>query len=89
VRCSALLALVLLLAGCGSTGSAGEFGDATLALGGRPGAEDAGVYLATQRGYDTAEGVSLRLQDSGDAEFRLVPRPAGRWVAVMAIVRPA
>jgi ABC-type nitrate/sulfonate/bicarbonate transport system substrate-binding protein len=89
VRRSALLLLLLALAGCGATGSAGEFGDATLSLGRRPGAEDAGIYLATQRGYDMAEGVTLHVQKSGDAEFRLLPRPKGRWVAVMAIVRPA
>jgi ABC-type nitrate/sulfonate/bicarbonate transport system substrate-binding protein len=75
--------------GCGSTGSSGEFGDVALSLGSRPGAEHAGIYLATQRGYDTAEGVALRLQDFGEADFRLLRRPTGRWVAVMAIVRPA
>jgi ABC-type nitrate/sulfonate/bicarbonate transport system substrate-binding protein len=89
VRRSALLALLILLAGCGSMGSSGEFGDVALSLGSRPGAEDAGIYLATQRGYDTAEGVALRLRRSGAADFRLLPRPTGRWVAVMAIVRPA
>jgi ABC-type nitrate/sulfonate/bicarbonate transport system substrate-binding protein len=89
VRRSALLALLILLAGCGGSGSAGEFGDVTLSLGGQVGAEDAGVYLATQRGYDTAEGVTLRVQRTGDAALRLLPRPTGRCVAVMAIVRPA
>jgi ABC-type nitrate/sulfonate/bicarbonate transport system substrate-binding protein len=89
VRRSALLALLILLAGCGSTGSSGEFGDVALSLGSPPGAEHAGIYLATQRGYDTAEGVTLQVKASGEADFRLLPRPAGRWVAVMAIVRPA
>jgi ABC-type nitrate/sulfonate/bicarbonate transport system substrate-binding protein len=83
------LALLILLAGCGGAGSAGEFGDVTLSLGGRVGAEESGVYLATARGYDTAEGVTLRVQRSGDAALRLLPRPTRRYVAVMAIVRPA
>jgi ABC-type nitrate/sulfonate/bicarbonate transport system substrate-binding protein len=83
------LALLILLAGCGGTGAAGEYGDVTLSLGGRVGAEDTGVYLATARGYDTAEGVTLRVQRRGDAALRLVARPNGRCLAVMAIVRPA
>jgi ABC-type nitrate/sulfonate/bicarbonate transport system substrate-binding protein len=87
VRLSALLLVALALAGCGG-GSSGAFGDATLSLGGRPGAEDAGVYLATARGYDTAEGVTLNVRAGGPGDFRLVKRPRG-CVAVMAVVRPA
>jgi hypothetical protein len=76
----------MFLAACGGSGSTGAFGDATLAVG-KPSAADAGIYLATQRGYDEAEGVTLRLASAGD--FRLVRRPSGRCVAVMTIVRPA
>ena len=47
------------------------------------------MYLATARGYDTAEGVTLRVQRRGDAALRLCARPTDRYVAVMAIVRPA
>jgi ABC-type nitrate/sulfonate/bicarbonate transport system substrate-binding protein len=89
VRRRALLVTLILLAGCGGSGAAGEYGDVTLSVGGPPGAEDAGVYLATARGYDTAEGVTLRVQRDGDAALRLLPRPTARYVAVMAIVRPA
>jgi hypothetical protein len=89
VRVWACLAVAFALAGCGGSDSGGSYGDAVLSLGGRPGAEDAGIYLATQRGYDTAVGVTLRVRRSGAAEFRLLRRPRGRWVAVMAVVRPA
>jgi ABC-type nitrate/sulfonate/bicarbonate transport system substrate-binding protein len=89
VRVWAGLAVAFALAGCAGSGGAGSYGDAVLSLGGRPSAEDAGIYLAMQRGYDTAVGVSLRVARHGAAEFRLLPRPAGRWVAVMAVVRPA
>jgi ABC-type nitrate/sulfonate/bicarbonate transport system substrate-binding protein len=89
VRRSALLALVLALAGCAGSGNSGSYGDAVLSLGSRPSAEDSGIYLATQRGYDTAEGVTLHIRRRGATEFRLLRRPQGRWVAVMAIVRPA
>jgi hypothetical protein len=76
----------MILAGCGGSGSTGAFGDATLAVG-KPSAEDAGIYLAVQRGYDEGEGVTLHLGSTG--AFRLVRRPSGRCLAVMAIVRPA
>jgi ABC-type nitrate/sulfonate/bicarbonate transport system substrate-binding protein len=89
VRIWACLAVAFGLAGCAGSDSGGSYGDAVLSLGGRPSAEDAGIYLATQRGYDTAVGVTLRIRRRGAAEFRLLPRPVGRWVAVMAVVRPA
>jgi ABC-type nitrate/sulfonate/bicarbonate transport system substrate-binding protein len=84
-----LAAAALGLAGCAGSGGSGSYGDAVLSLGGRPSAEDSGIYLATQRGYDTADGVTLHVRERGAAEFRLLRRPEGRWVAVMAIVRPA
>jgi hypothetical protein len=89
VRLSACLALAFAVAGCGGADTGGAYGDAVLSLGARPSAEDAGIYLATQRGYDTAVGVTLHVRRTGATEFRLLPRPAGRWVAVMAVVRPA
>ena len=49
----------MLLAGCGGTQSTGEFGDVPIVLGDTPTADEAGVYLATERGYDTAEGVTF------------------------------
>jgi ABC-type nitrate/sulfonate/bicarbonate transport system substrate-binding protein len=89
VRIAAWIGLLLALAGCAGSGAAGSYGDALLSLGSRPGAEDSGIYLAMQRGYDTAEGVTLHVRRRGATEFRLLRRPQGRWVAVMAIVRPA
>jgi hypothetical protein len=89
VRLSAFLVLALALSGCGATASSGSFGDTALVLGATPAADEAGVYLATARGYDIAEGVTLKLAREGHADFRLVARPSGGCVAVMAVVRPA
>jgi ABC-type nitrate/sulfonate/bicarbonate transport system substrate-binding protein len=89
VRLSALLLTVLVLAGCGGTQSTGSFGDVPLALGDTPGADEAGVFLATARGYDTAEGVTLEVTRDGRADFRLVTTPPKGCTAVMAVVRPA
>jgi ABC-type nitrate/sulfonate/bicarbonate transport system substrate-binding protein len=83
-----LLAAALALAGCGGVQSSSEFGDVTLVLGETPGADEAGIFLATARGYDTAEGVRLRVARSGSADFRLVTSPPRGCVAVMAVVRP-
>jgi ABC-type nitrate/sulfonate/bicarbonate transport system substrate-binding protein len=88
VRCSALLLVLLALAGCGA-GSGGEFGDVKVALPAKVSANDLGVYLASARGYDEALGVTLQPQRGGSADFRIVTRPARNCVAVMAVVRPA
>jgi ABC-type nitrate/sulfonate/bicarbonate transport system substrate-binding protein len=92
VRCLAVLLLVTALAGCGGARSTGSFGDVSIALGSRPGANDVGVYLAQARGFDEAEGVSFKLGGAepdlrlmSDAELRRSPD----WVGVMAIVQPA
>jgi ABC-type nitrate/sulfonate/bicarbonate transport system substrate-binding protein len=89
VRLSALLLTVLVLAGCGGTQSTGSFGDVPLVLGDTPGADEAGVFLATARGYDTAEGVTLEVAREGTGDFRLVASPPKGCIAVMAVVRPA
>jgi hypothetical protein len=75
--------------GCGGTQSTGSFGDVSLVLGETPGADEAGVFLATARGYDTAEGVTLDVTRDGTADFRLVASPPKGCVAVLAVVRPA
>ena len=89
MRLSALLLTVLVLAGCGGTQSTGSFGDVPLVLGDTPAADEAGVFLATARGYDTAEGVTLEVTRDGRADFRLVTTPPKGCTAVMAVVRPA
>ena len=78
---------MIALAGCGA-GSGGEFGDVKLVLPAQPSANDLGVYFATARGYDEAEGVTLQPQRGGSADFRLAAKPARNCVAVMAVVRP-
>jgi len=88
VRRSALLLALLALAGCGGLGGTGEFGDVPIVIDGAPNADDAGLYFATGRGYDEAEGVELQPERSGQADFRLVRKPIRGCVAVQAIVRP-
>ena len=83
-----LFTVALALAGCGGVQGSSQFGDVPIVLGDKPSADEAGVYLATARGYDEAEGVTLAVARSGDADFRLVPTPPKGCVAVMAIVRP-
>jgi hypothetical protein len=87
VRVPALLLALIALAGCGS-GSGGEFGDVKLALPAAASANDIGVFFASARGYDEALGVTLQPVRSGQADFRVVSRPAANCTAVMAIVRP-
>jgi hypothetical protein len=89
VRSPAFLLVALALAGCGGVQGTSQFGDVPILLGDKPSADEAGVYLATSRGYDTAEGVTLSLARSGNADFRLVSTPPKGCVAVMAVVRPA
>ncbi len=86
MRLPAFLVLLLAFAGCGGTQSASTFGDVALVLPPSPGADEVGVYFATARGFDTAEGVTLRLEREGD--FRLVTQPPAGCVPVMAVVRP-
>ena len=64
VRTAALLlALALAAAGCGSTtGTDRPGGDASLRLDFTPNAVHSGIYLARERGYDEAEGVTLHVR---------------------------
>ena len=79
---------LLLLAGCGATQTASQFGEVKLVLPAQASANDAGVYFATARGYDEAEGVELQLSREGDADFRITSDPPKGCIAVMAIVQP-
>lgn len=88
MRFPTLIALALVLAACGGVQSSSSFGEVPLVLGDAPTADEAGIYLATQRGYDTAEGLTLALERSGEADFRLVADPPEGCIAVLAIVRP-
>jgi ABC-type nitrate/sulfonate/bicarbonate transport system substrate-binding protein len=74
-----LLLAVALLAGCGSTtGNDRPDEDASLLLDFTPNAVHAGIYLATQRGYDEAEGVNLRVRAPGASTDALKLLEAGR-----------
>ena len=61
----ALALACVLLAGCGGTGSGPVGEEATLLLDFQPNAVHTGIYAAVERGYDTAEGVELRIETPG------------------------
>ena len=74
-----LLLLASLLAGCGgTTGGDRPNADATLLLDFAPNAVHAGIYTATSRGYDEAEGVTLTIRKPGAATDALSLLEAGR-----------
>jgi len=66
VRISLTFALLaILITGCASAGTDRPGEDATLLLDAAPSAEHAGIYLASERGYDEAEGVKLEIRRPG------------------------
>jgi len=73
VRLALIAALTaVLMTGCGGvTGGDRPGEDATLLLDAAPGAVHAGIYLATARGYDEAEGVGLEIRRGGAAVAKL------------------
>jgi len=74
-----LLLLASLLAGCGgTTGGDRPNADATLLLDFTPNAVHAGIYMATSRGYDEAEGVTLTIRKPGAATDALSLLETGR-----------
>jgi ABC-type nitrate/sulfonate/bicarbonate transport system substrate-binding protein len=74
-----LLAALLALAGCGgTTGSDRPNREATLLLDFTPNAVHAGIYLATSRGYDDAEGVQLEVRAPGASTDALRLLQGGR-----------
>jgi putative hydroxymethylpyrimidine transport system substrate-binding protein len=80
-RLTATLCLLLLvLAGCGggTTGSDRPNEDASLLLDFTPNAVHAGIYLATARGYDEAEGVNLDVRAPGASTDALRLLQGGR-----------
>jgi ABC-type nitrate/sulfonate/bicarbonate transport system substrate-binding protein len=85
--------LAAVLAGCGGTSSTGSFGDVAVALDSAPDANDVGVYFASARGYDEAEGVTFKVASGGRADLEILSEAALRrrpeLVGVMAIVQPA
>lgn len=65
-----LLALLALLAGCGTNDAPTDDRpnvDATLLLDFTPNAAHAGIYSAVERGFDDAEGVHLRVRVPGSS----------------------
>lgn len=70
-----LLAAAIALAGCGGS-SVDNASDVKLALA-RPGAADAGLYLAVQRGFDEALGVTLHPTITADPVRALRTAQAG------------
>jgi len=80
-----LAALALALAGCGTTaGQDRPNEEATLLLDFAPNGVHAGIYVATDRGYDDAEGVALTVRQPASATDALRLLAGGR--AEMAIL---
>jgi ABC-type nitrate/sulfonate/bicarbonate transport system substrate-binding protein len=72
-----LLAAAIALAGCGSSAPDRSGRDVSLAIGGATGAVHAGIYLAVQRGFDEAEGVTLHPTSTRDPARALSTAQAG------------
>jgi ABC-type nitrate/sulfonate/bicarbonate transport system substrate-binding protein len=80
-----LLLLLVALAGCGAaTGADRPNETATLLLDFTPNAVHAGIYVASARGFDTAEGVQLQIRKPGASTDALKLLEGGR--ADMAIL---
>jgi ABC-type nitrate/sulfonate/bicarbonate transport system substrate-binding protein len=72
LRLAHIALLGVLISGCGGTsGGDRPNEDATLLLDSAPSAVHAGIYLATERGYDEAEGVRLEVRRPGAAVAKL------------------
>lgn len=74
----AVLVTALLASGCGGAGSDRPETGATLLLDFEPNAVHAGIYSAVARGYDDAEGVSLRVRAPSSTAEGLKLLLAGR-----------
>ncbi|MEO8689587.1 MAG: ABC transporter substrate-binding protein [Solirubrobacteraceae bacterium] len=80
-----LLVAVLALAGCGGTSGGDRPNEtATLLLDFTPNAVHAGIYVASERGFDEAEGVKLEIRKPSASTDALKLLQAGR--ADMAIL---
>ena len=80
-----LLAVLLVLAGCGSTGQSGT-DDATLVLDFTPNAVHAGIYTALARDFDGAEDVKLRVREpSASTESVQLLRSGRAQLAILSI----
>ena len=84
-RLALIFALALALAGCGgTTGNDRPDEEATLLLDFAPNGVHAGIYVATSRGFDEAEGVELEVRAPAASTDALRQLQAGR--ADMAIL---
>jgi putative hydroxymethylpyrimidine transport system substrate-binding protein len=79
-RLGAIVLLLLALAGCGGAGLGSDRPneDASLLLDFTPNGVHAGIYLATEREYDRAEGVNLDVRAPGASTDALRLLQAGR-----------
>ena len=85
MRRAVAILLALAFAGCGAAGGEDRpNGEATLLLDFQPNAVHAGLFLATERAYDEAEGMDLDIRVPGASTDALKQLDAGR--AEMAIL---
>ena len=78
-RLPALILVALAAAGCGSTTGGDRPGtEASLLLDFAPNAVHAGIYMATERAYDEAEGVELEVRAPGASTDALRQLEGGR-----------
>ena len=94
---SLLVVLALTASGCGGVSGADRAdSDVTLLIGTKPTAVHAGIYLASERGFDEAESIDLTLRRKGDAKRLLrnqrvfaaiLDRPLPGTTCVMALTQ--
>ena len=74
-----LLAAAIALARLWRPGQIVPGATSQLAIGGAPGAAHAGIYLAVQRGFDEAEGVTLHPEPVAATRRARSLRARRRW----------
>lgn len=91
-----LVVVALTLSGCGGAAPGRVDDDVTLLLGAPPAGVHAGIFMASERAFDEAEGLDLQIRRSGDARRLLrnrrvfaavLDRPLPQTTCVMAITQ--
>lgn len=76
---STVLAVTLVLAGCGQSAGSGDSGEVTTVAAGSPASiSNAPFYIGLERGYFRDERIDLQLQTFGSASQTIAPLGAGQ-----------